>query len=91
MTNIQKFLQAEINKQEQYEAIVEFIDSYAIRSGEFEGNEYIIKKLDRLNFLIYPEYEVNGQKEIPFVTSYYKDNLLKNIYEWAKQKDLQLY
>ncbi|MTD40052.1 hypothetical protein GIX45_15835 [Erwinia sp. CPCC 100877] len=91
MTNIQKFLQAEINKQELYEGIVEIIDSYEIRSGEFEGNEYIIKKLDRLNFLIFPEYEVSGQKEIPFATSYYKNNLLKGIHERAKQKGLQLY
>ncbi len=87
---IEKFLQAEINEQELYEAIVEFIDSYEIRSGEFEGNEYIIKKLDRLNFLIFPEYEVNGQKEIPFATSYYKDDLLKDIHEWAKQQGLKV-
>lgn len=86
MSIIEKFLQAEINEQELYEAIIEFISSYEIRSGQFEGNEYIIKKLDRLNFLVFPEYEINNQREIPFVECLYKDELITKINEYAKEK-----
>lgn len=90
MSIIEKFLQAEINEQELYEAIIEFISSYEIRSGEFEGNEYIIKKLDRLNFLVFPEYEINNQREIQFVECLYKDELITKINEYAKEKKLNV-
>lgn len=90
MSIIEKFLQAEINEQELYEAIIEFISSYEIRNGEFEGNEYIIKKLDRLNFLVFPEYEINNQREIPFVECLYKDGLITKINEYAKEKKLNV-
>lgn len=56
MVYIIKFLQAEINSQELYEEICMFILLDIIRRGEFEGNEYIIKKMDRDNFVIFPEY-----------------------------------
>ncbi len=32
---------------------VEFINSYEIRKGEFEGNEYVIMKIDRDNIYGY--------------------------------------
>ena len=44
MNVMDRFLQSEINTQELYEDIIGFITSYHIRMGEFEGNEYIIKK-----------------------------------------------
>lgn len=90
MSIIEKFLQAEINEQELYEAIIEFVSSYEIRSGEFEGNEYIIKKLDRLNFLIFPKYEINNQREIPFVECLYKDELIAKINEYARGKNFNV-
>lgn len=90
MSIIEKFLQAEINEQELYEAIIEFVSSYEIRSGEFEGNEYIIKKLDRLNFFIFPEYEINNQRETPFVECIYKDELITKINEYAREKNLDV-
>ncbi len=34
-----------------------FINSYEIRKGEFEGNVYIIMKMDRENFIIFLEYD----------------------------------
>lgn len=51
MNILESFLQSEINTQELYEEIISFITSYHIRCGEFEGNEYIIKKMDQINFL----------------------------------------
>ena len=67
MDILKKFLQAEIFSKEMYDAIYEFINSYEIRRGEFEGNEYIINKIDRDNFIVYPEYN-DGKDgiQIPF-------------------------
>lgn len=47
MNVMESFLQAEINTQELYEDIINFIISFHVRNGEFEGNEYVIKKMDR--------------------------------------------
>lgn len=51
MDVLNKFLQAEINSKEYYESIINFINLYEIRKGEFEGNEYVIMKMDRDNFI----------------------------------------
>ena len=47
MDVLNKFLQAEINSKEDYESIINFINLYEIRKGEFEGNGYVIMKMDR--------------------------------------------
>lgn len=84
-----KFLQAEINSQEAYEEIYSFIVSYGVRNGEFEGNEYIIKKMDRDNFFIFPEYvDDEGSREIPFSMSVYKEQLLKEMNRYALNKGI---
>ena len=72
MEILNKFLQAEINSKEYYEGIMNFIDSYEIRIGEFEGNEYVIMMMDRDNFIIFPEYD-DGEDgvQIPFSLSIY--------------------
>ncbi len=51
MDVIKKFLVVEISDQEMYEEIYDFINSPHVRSGEFEGNELIIKKSIYLIFL----------------------------------------
>lgn len=83
---IKRFLEDEISSQELYEAIFDFIDSVHIRNGEFEGNYFIIKKMDLTNFIIYPEniYPDENHREIPYSTSIYKENLLKEINERAR-------
>ncbi len=87
MDIIKKFLQAEINSKEYYESIDSFINSYEIRKGEFEGNEYIIMKLDRDNFIVFPEYD-DGEDgiQIPFSQSIYKDKLCEEIKKYAQLK-----
>jgi hypothetical protein len=87
MEILNKFLQAEINSKELYESIIYFINSYEIRKGEFEGNEYVIMKLDRDNFILFPEYD-DGEDgiQIPFSTSIYKHVLLEKINEYAQIK-----
>ena len=77
MDVLNKFLQAEINSKEYYE----------IRKGEFEGNEYVIMKMDRDNFIIFPEYDDGeGGIQIPFSLSIYKNSLLDAINSYAQEK-----
>ncbi len=64
MNVMEKFLQSEVNSQELYDDLFNFIISFHVRNGEFEGNEYIVKKMDRLNFIIFPEYtQSDGERE----------------------------
>ncbi|KOO43054.1 hypothetical protein [Priestia koreensis] len=74
MNVLKGFLQAEINTQELYKDIMSFITSYHIRCGEFEGNEYIIKKMDQTNFILFPEYiDADGEREIHGAISVYRN------------------
>ena len=85
------FLRSEINTQELYMDILHFITSYHIRCGEFEGNEYIIRKMDQGNFIIYPEYEgKDGQREIHAAVAMYRENLIKEINQYAKTKEMEI-
>lgn len=89
MDILNKFLQAEINSKEYYEHIIDFINSYEIRKGEFEGNEYVLMKIDRDNFILFPEYD-DGKEglQIPCSLAIYKNNLLDEIREYAKEKKI---
>lgn len=89
MNVMEGFLQSEINTQELYEEIMSFITSYHVRNGEFEGNEYIIKKMDQTNFIIFPEYEdEDGEREIHAAEAVYRENLIKRINEYASKKNI---
>nr|WP_024837646.1 hypothetical protein [Clostridium sp. 12(A)] len=89
MNVMEGFLQSEINTQELYEEIMNFITSYHVRIGEFEGNEYIIKKMDQTNFIIFPEYEdEDGEREIHAAEAVYRENLIKRINEYASKKNI---
>lgn len=89
MDILRKFLQAEINSKEYYDCILNFVNSYEIRKGEFEGNEYIVMKIDRDNFILFPEYD-DGEKgiQIPFSMSIYKENLTNEINRYAQEKGI---
>ncbi len=89
MDILKKFLQAEINSKEYYESIISFINTYEIRKGEFEGNEYVIMKIDRDNFILFPEYD-DGEEgiQIPFSLSMYKNNLIDEINRYAREKNI---
>lgn len=89
MDILNKFLQAEINSKEYYVGIMNFINSYEIRKGEFEGNEYVIMKMDRDNFIIFPEYDdEEGGIQIPFSLSVYKNNLIDAINRYVQMKGI---
>ncbi|MNT35491.1 hypothetical protein D3C72_1715210 [compost metagenome] len=86
-TLIERFLDDEISSQELYDSIYEFVTSFHIRSGEFEGNYYIIKKMDFDNFFIFPENIFpDSHREIPNCVTIYKDELINVINAQAKKQ-----
>ena len=91
MNVLEGVLDSEIMYQELYDDIISFITSFHIRNGEFEGNEYIIKKMDQTNYIIFPEYEYeNGEREIHAAISIYRNNLLKEINNRALEQGITI-
>lgn len=87
MNVMHNFLEAEISSPELYRSIIEFICSFHIRNGEFEGNEFVIKKMDQINYIIFPEYECpDGHREIHAAISIYRKQLLQAIQQEAHAK-----
>lgn len=85
------FLQAEINTQDLYDDIINYIVSYHVRNGEFEGNEYIIKKMDQMNFILYSEYECGeSEREIHAALAVYRHELLRAINSYARKKGISI-
>lgn len=88
MNVLNSFLSSEINHQGLYDDIMDFILSFHIRNGEFEGNEYIIKKMDKDNFIIFLEYEIDGEREIHVAEAVYRNVLIKHINDYAVTKGI---
>lgn len=80
---ISEFLIDEVSNQECYDSIYNFIADQNIRTGEYEGNIFVIKKMDRLNFIIFKEfsYQKNGLREIHNAKSIFRKDLLKAVNE----------
>lgn len=87
---LQAFLEDELSDQEFYDGIIEFIYSYNIRSGEYEGNRFVIKKMDLLNFIIFEEYVIDGKRKIGNTIPISRKKLIKRINLYAKNQGLLL-
>lgn len=90
---IEEFLDDEIQHQEMYEGIFNFITSPHIRNGEFVGNYFIIKKMDQHNFFIFPEHifpDNPDRREIPFSALIYRNELIAKINKHAIKQELKL-
>ena len=86
MSAIEDFLRVEISYQEMYDEILSFINSYDIGHDRLECNEYILKKIDTENFLIFEEYtNSKGLKEIFNSFSISKKKLEEKIENYAKK------
>ncbi|AXI08482.1 hypothetical protein CUC15_05920 [Oceanobacillus zhaokaii] len=81
---LQSFLEIEISDQEYYDGIIRFIYSGNIRCGEYECNQFVVKKMDLLNFIVFEEYEINKKREIHNSFSISKNELIKTINDYAK-------
>ena len=49
---IKDFLYSEMSIEELYKEVIFFINSDEIQKGKFEGNQYILKKIDKENFIL---------------------------------------
>lgn len=87
---LQSLLDDEITDQDFYDEIIDFIHSSNIRSGEYECNRFIIKKMDKLNFIIFEEYEIDGKKEIHNTISINKRKLTNLVNKYAKKQGFTL-
>lgn len=56
--NIAFFFEHEIQDDDLYKSICDFLSSPHIREGKFEGNEVLLNKLNRQTVIIYKEYEM---------------------------------
>lgn len=87
---IRNFLEVEAGYKEMADAILHFINSYEIRRGEFEGNEYVIEKLDHENLIIYDEVEEAGRRWVVRAQSIDRKNLQWAIMEEATLRGYEL-
>ncbi|AIF43002.1 hypothetical protein [Virgibacillus sp. SK37] len=87
---MESFLATEITEQEFYDGIIDFVTSCNIRSGEYECNEFVIKKMDAYNFIIFQEYEIDEKREIYGSFSIQKNKLIKLITSYARKQRIVL-
>ena len=88
---MKSFLSSEISSQELYDEIVHFVTSVHIRQGDFEGNEFVIKKIDSDNFIIFSEYELSsGVREIHAATAIFRLPLIDAVNEYAILQSIQI-
>ncbi len=90
MEILMEFISTEITDDSSYRGIMNFIISENIRNGEYKGKEYVIKKMDLINFIIFPEYEYgDGMRAIQCVEAIFKDILILKINEYAEENGIE--
>lgn len=83
---IKEFLMTEANEKDLANAILQFVNSYEIRNGEFEGNSYVIRKMDCNNFIIFEEHiDQEGNKMVIKAFSIYRKDLQNAIVNKAQE------
>ena len=86
-----KFFHAEFGGQDRYEALAGFVGTDAIRSGRYEGNEYVLEKLGPESFLMYREDEYpGGWVEVSDAALLAKDELLADLTADAERDGFDL-
>ena len=87
---VKDFLYSEMSIEELYKEVLFFINSDEIQKGEFEGNQYILRKIDKENFILYAEYEdKEGRiKEMSGTAQFiHKDKLIETIEKYIKENE----
>jgi hypothetical protein len=87
---LQSFLQIEISDQDFYDGIFDFIINDNIRCGEYECNQFVVKKMDLLNFIVFEEYVIDGKREIPQGYSIDRTKLIQSINEYALKQGFNI-
>ena len=87
---IKDFLYSEMIIEELCKEVIFFINSDEIQKGEFEGNQYILKKIDKENFILYAEYEdKEGRiKDMSGTVQFiHKDKLIEIIEKYIEENE----
>jgi hypothetical protein len=84
------FLQIEISDQEFYDGIFGFVINDNIRCGEYECNQFIVRKMDHLNFLIFEEYVIDGKTEITKAFSIARSKLIGSLNAYARKQGFNI-
>ena len=91
MDIIQKILELQNFNQDFYDELIWFIASYEIRRGEFRRNQFVIEKVDRINFIVYlEEKNQDGDIEILYAMSAYNHIIVKEVNKKAKERGLKI-
>ncbi|WLR54633.1 hypothetical protein LC048_19780 [Mesobacillus subterraneus] len=61
-----------------------------IRCGEYEGNQFVIQKVDKDNFILFEEYVIDGKREVHNAFSLNKSKLMKYINDYAHVQGFSL-
>ena len=86
MDMIKDFLYSEMSIEELYKEVIFFINSDEIQKGEFEGNQYILKKIDKENFILYDKEGV--VKDMSGTAQFiHKDKLIEIIEKYRKENE----
>jgi hypothetical protein len=83
---LQSFLKCEVSDQDFYDGIIDFIHNGNIRCGEYECNQFVIKKMDPLNFIVFEEYVIEEVREIHHSISISKAQFSRTINEYAEKQ-----
>ena len=89
---IKDFLYSEMSIEELYKEVIFFINSDEIQKGEFEGNQYILKKIDKENFILYAEYEDKKGvvKDMSGTAQFiHKEKLIEMIEKYIKMRNFR--
>ena len=86
MQILEDFLSSETNDYELAELIIKFINCPHIRIGEFEGNEYVVKKIDRNCLQIFSDLtDNNGIRHVSKELNICREDLQKAIVNNGKK------
>ncbi len=92
METLKYFLRYEISNQGIYDEIMRLIKSTRIISGEVHCNEWVVRKIDLNNVVIYAEYEFSdGHVEIDKDLAFYKNDFIKILNDYVKRNGLEMY
>lgn len=81
------FIGSELQYQENYDAILDFVVSMSIRCGEYEGCKFVVKKMDRDNFILFTEQVLEGNRVIKGCVAVGKEELIRRIEEAGREKE----
>ena len=80
----------ELQYEESYLALADFVESMSIRNGEYEAARFVVKKMDRENFILYTEAPESPDRLITACFALSVDELTGWMAQIAQDNNLQL-